>query len=92
MSAIGELRESKDPDLVWTHDDARALVRSVAPGAIVEFTRTRDGDPDAAQYRITLERVGRKPVAKADFYVLPFRASDVAQRVRTLAALAAREV
>lgn len=91
MSAIGQLREERDPCIVWTHDEAQRLIRNAAPGASVTFHRTRDRDPDAAEYRITLERIGRTPIAKIDFYALPFRAPDVIKRVRTLADLAVRD-
>ncbi len=73
----------RDDDLVQTHDDALAVLRSAVPGARVTTERLRESL--ARRYVVTLERVGHRELSQGDVYALPIEASALAGRARTLA-------
>jgi hypothetical protein len=74
------------PDLVRTHDDARAVLTHAVPGAVVEIYTPRDPGGRHAErvraYQLVIKRLGREVVCTTGTYVLPLLASRLADSAR----------
>lgn len=88
-----------DRELVWKHEDAAALIQSLAPGCRVEFGKVplrsaNEGHRVERSRRFTIraDRIGMQPLSVVDTYSLPFERITMEQRVRDLVANLARMV
>jgi hypothetical protein len=70
--------------VIRTHDDAKAFIESLAPGAQVTLTPwARDPLSQARRYTIRYKKHGLKPISVGDTYALPVLEQSIENHIRT---------